>query len=188
MNFALVRTGVMTLGIGVSALSGQLPPLQAAQSQGAQTGRAPVPWFDVGEAMPVLTGVDLDGQLVNVDFRGRTRPTVLYYITPYGHFVAQNENAFSSLVKQRSAEYDFIVASGRDERLAEYAASQRASWGSTRVLVVGGIAGEAKLRIRMGAYPMTLVVSTKGLVDLLIPGTYQNNQSVVQRFFGIRPE
>ena len=157
--------------------------VSASQAPRFGTGQT----YKVGEQVPALRGTDLDGQPTIVDY-AKSTPTVLYFVTPNGHFVTQNERAFASLVRLTSSKYHFVVVAGTndDAKIDAYLAGIRPAWGSATVGVVKALSPDMIRAIRMGGYPRTLVVSPSGRVLLCVEGTFEyDERRAIETFFGI---
>jgi hypothetical protein len=144
------------------------------------------PVFKIGEQVPILHGSDLEGQPITVDY---SRPTVLYFMTAFGHFVTVNEQPFASLVRQTGSKYAYYIVAGQnsEERLAEYVAKVRSGWGAAQVRIVRDVSIAMAQGLKMGAYPRTVVIAPGGRVSLCVEGTYQGwHQREVQDFFHIQ--
>jgi hypothetical protein len=175
--FVLVASGSI-VGATVGATQ-RSQPVAASPSQPGIT-------FKVGERVPVLEGVGLDGKTIRVDFHSLGRPAVVYSITPFGTFVVVNESGFAELVKAVAPKHAVYVVSGEDERLAEYVKKERARWGSSAVTVVGAITDHTRKGWRIGGYPRTLVVNPDGTVALCAEGTYEREtKALIEAYFRI---
>jgi hypothetical protein len=175
--FALTLIG---LGIAAQSTVAGVPSSQAPRFGTGQT-------YDVGDQVPAVSGTDLNGQPVTVDY-ARARATVLYFITSYGHFVLANEKPFASLVRQTGSKYSYFVVSGRvnEDKLTDYLTGVRSAWNGVDVGVVKAVSPDMTRAIRMGGYPRTLVVSPGGKVLLCVEGTYEHEQrQAIEEFFKI---
>jgi hypothetical protein len=182
----MIRPGVLPLaliGLGVAA-SLNLARVSAWQAPRFGTGQT----YKRGDQVPTVKGTDLDGQPITVDY-ARARPTVLYFMTPYGHFVSANQRFFASLVRQTASKYSYFVISGQnnEDNLARYLTSVRSGWNGIDVGVVTSLSPDMTRAIKMGGYPRTLVVSPGGKVLLCVEGTYEGEQrQAIEEFFQIR--
>lgn len=145
-----------------------------------QSGRPQAPRFSLqeGDEVPRLVGLDLAGRPISIDYTASTRPTVVYVITPFGHFVDRNEPAFAALVRQASGRYRFVLLApnpAANKRLSEYVTKVRPQWGKAEVLIVRDITPELKEDMLLSAYPSTLVISPKARVLKNFQGAYTDD-------------
>jgi hypothetical protein len=181
----MLRPGAFALTLIGAGIAAQLTLAGVSASQAPRFGTGQT--YNVGDQVPPVSGTDLNDRPITVDY-ARGKPTVLYFITPYGHFVSVNEKLFASLVRQTGSKYNYFVVSGanNEEKLTPYLTSVRSEWNGADVGTIKALSPEMTRAIKMGGYPRTLVVSPSGKVLLCVEGTYEHEQrQAIEEFFKI---
>jgi hypothetical protein len=148
----------------------------------------------VGDEVPKLEGLALDGTPVTVDYGLQGKPTVVYVITPFSYFVVRNEANFATVVRQAAATFRVIVLSPNptgNERLAEYIHKVKPGWGNATVEIVKDISPDLKKDMMLGGYPQTLVISTQSRVVKNFMGAYSPESlsakpADIEAFFSVK--
>ncbi len=72
---------------------------------------APPPDVTVGETLPSITGVSVDGKPMTVSYNGQPRPTVLYVFSPTCTWCERNLENIRTLSKSAGDKYQFVGVS-----------------------------------------------------------------------------
>ena len=127
--------------------------------------------LNVGQQVPALEGIDLDGKHVSITFDGSTpQPTLFYVLSPSCGWCYRNTENYKTIVKKLASTHRIVVVSLTSEGLADYARSE--SYAGT---VISGVSDAARKAYHFSGTPQTIEVDNTGKVVHAWTGAYEGS-------------
>jgi peroxiredoxin len=135
--------------------------------------------LQVGETVPPLTSLTLDGELVTIVGDRPPKPVIVYWMSPDCSWCVRNEANFRAVVAAARAEYDVVAVSARSDGLAAFVRGSAPPY-----TVVEPPMPEAIASYKFAATPMTMVIGRDRRVTQVWNGVYDGeNRAEVEAFF-----
>lgn len=135
----------------------------------------------VGDVLPPISGLLVDGTSVQVDYAG-VKPTVLYYFTASCIWCARNAESVRALAATIGPNYRFVAVTTAGASVTESVAK-----GVPPQAVVGGVSGPQLRAAGLTVTPMTLVVEPGGKIRNAWAGAFTGNtHREIEATFGIK--
>lgn len=125
-----------------------------------------------------LSGVDISGRPVEVDFRNQPKPTVVYVFSPACHYCELNEANFETIFEGARNTHRFVGVAAVAEGLPEYLAQKK----MTFPIITHVKKGDWKLNLT----PQMAVVSAEGRLLRNWVGLQDATKWKVEEYFGFR--
>lgn len=137
--------------------------------------------LQMGETLPSLVSLDVNGTIVTVVPERPERPIVLYWMDPSCTWCRRNEANFRALAANLHASYDVWAVSSTSEGLAEFVAHTAPDY-----RIVGPPDPRNAAAYKFGATPMTIVLSKDRRVQRIWRGAYgRSNEESIQSLFDV---
>jgi len=165
----LVISATLNVGLGRVVLS--------SRHEAATSANGPI-----GEVMPPIRAVDLNGGAATLFYGSASVPTVIYVFSPNCKFCQKNAHNLAALAGQISGRFRIIGISLTTKDVGQFALEH-----DMRFPIYTNVDAAVKKAFHMGGTPQTFVVGRDGRLQKMWRGAYgSSNQKSLEDFFGLQ--
>lgn len=134
-----------------------------------------------GAQVPIIEGLDPEGNLITIDYAANSRPTLLYVFSPGCTWCARNQESFSTLVNAIQDQNSIFGISLTPKGVKEYVQTHGYSFPT-----IANLPPQTAETYRFGGTPQTLLISPRGRVLKNWMGAYTDRvKTDLESYFGV---